>query len=101
MTGTANGFSTNLGGYADIAGGTSGAYSIFFNPAGFNSSGAQSTTFALSMSDKTGMAGATASNTLYVTANVVIVPEPGGLGLAGIGAVAAAWAATRNRRRAS
>ena len=98
VSGTGNGFSTNLNAYADIAGGSFGQYLVLVDPSGWGSSGLQTNTFILSTSDKTGMSGATASNTLYVTAQVVVVPEPGAVAIAGIGVSLAGWRMLRRRR---
>ncbi len=98
VSGTGNGFTTNLDTYTDIAGGQSRQYSVFVNPNSFLTSGTQSWTFTIGMSDKTGMSGATATNTLSVTANVVVVPEPGAIALAGIAIPAAAYMLRRRRR---
>ena len=95
VTGSGNGFSTNLNTYADIAAGNSRRFSVFFDPSGVSSN--QSTTFTIAMSDKTGMSGATNTNTLYVTAQVIVVPEPAGLALASIGVVVMGWISCRRR----
>ena len=100
VTGAANGFSTNLNTYTDIAGGSSRQFSIFTNTSGWTTSGLQTTTFTISMGDKVGMAGATASNTLSVTAEVIIVPEPEAIALAGLGIGLAGWLARRRRTQA-
>lgn len=99
VTGTANGFSTNLASYADIAGGGSSQFSILFDPTGLGSAGMQSTTFQIQMGDDPSLSGATATNTLFVTAQVVVVPEPISLGSAGCVAVGVALAWRRLRRR--
>ena len=98
VTGTGSGFSTNLGTYADLAGGASGQFSIFFDPSGFGTSNVVSATFTLATSDKQTLSGAAASNTLFVTANVVVVPEPAGVVLGVCGAAAAAYGLRRARR---
>jgi len=90
-----NGFTTNLGSYTDIAGGSSRQYWVTVDPTNFVTSGTQSWIFTLGMSDKTGMSGATSTNTLSVTAQVIVVPEPGAIALAGIGIASAVWALRR------
>ncbi len=93
VSGSGGGFTTNLGTYANIAGGQSGQYSISVDPTSFLSSGTQSRTFTISLGDPTNLSGAAASNTLSVTAQVIVVPEPGALALAlaGIGIGLAGW----------
>ena len=98
VSGSANGFSTNLDTYTDIAGGSSQQFSIFADTTGWTTSGTQTVTYTISTSDKVGMAGATSSNTLTVTANVVVVPEPATIALAGIAAACAGYMAWRRRR---
>ena len=99
VSGTANGFSTNLNTFTDIAGGASRQYSIFTDTTGWTTSGVQTATFTLSMGDKAGMAGATNSNTLSVTAQVIVVPEPGAIALALIGVSLAGWSLRSRHRR--
>jgi hypothetical protein len=95
VSGSGGGFTTNLGTYANIAGGQSGQYSISVDPTSFLSSGTQSRTFTISLGDPTNLSGAAASNTLSVTAQVIVVPEPGALALAGIGIGLAGWLVRR------
>jgi fibronectin-binding autotransporter adhesin len=98
VSGSGGGFTTNLGTYANIAGGQSGQYSISVDPAAFLSSGTQSRTFTISLGDPTNLSGAAASNTLSVTAQVIVVPEPGALALAGAGIGLAGWLVRRRRK---
>lgn len=101
VSGTADGFTTNLDTYADIVGGSSRQYEILVDPTRWNTAGLQTATFTLQMSDNAGLSGATATNPLSVTAAVVIVPEPGTLCGVGFGVALAAWwtARTRSPRR--
>lgn len=98
-TANGNGFSTNLNTYADILGGQSSFFTVTVDPtsAAFLTSGTQSKTFTIAMADKTGLSGGTSTNTLTVTANVVVVPEPGTLALAGMAVVGACWMISRRR----
>jgi fibronectin-binding autotransporter adhesin len=91
VSGSGGEFTTNLATYANIAGGQSGQYSISVDPTSFLSSGTQSRTFTVALGDPTNLSGAAASNTLSVTAQVIVVPEPGALALAGIGIGLAGW----------
>jgi fibronectin-binding autotransporter adhesin len=91
VSGSGGGFTTNLATYANIAGGQFGQYSISVDPTSFLSSGTQSRTFTISLGDPTNLSGAAASNTLSVTAQVIVVPEPGAITLAGVGVVLAGW----------
>jgi len=91
VSGSGGGFTTNLASYTNIAGGQFGQYSITVDPTSFLSSGTQSRTFTIALGDPTNLSGRAASNTLSVTAQVIVVPEPGALALAGIGVVAAGW----------
>lgn len=92
-----NGFATNLNTYVDILGGQSSPFTVSVDPTSFFTSGTQSKTFTISMADKTGLSGGTSTNTLTVTANVVVVPEPGTLALAGMAVVGAGWMLSRRR----
>lgn len=96
ITGSASGFSTNLAGYTDLAGGQSQPFTISFDTTSVAGQGLQSTVFQLAMGDKTSLSGATASNTLLVTANVIVVPEPVSTALPTCGI---AWLIWRGRRR--
>jgi fibronectin-binding autotransporter adhesin len=84
------------GSFTMIAGGTWANYSVSFDPTGLNAQGNYNRTFTFQMADQS-LPGGTATNTLSVTAAVIVVPEPGAISLAGIGIAAAAYAYRRRR----
>lgn len=94
------GFSTNLNTYSQIAGGTSQAFSVSFVPTG-STSGLFTRTFTINMADQQNLSGAASTNTLTVTANVIVVPEPGTMALASLGLGVVGFAAWRCRRRSA
>jgi autotransporter-associated beta strand protein len=76
------------------AGGTSGQFSLAFNP---TASGTYAQTYTLSFQDGGGYSGATARSPLTVTSTVVVVPEPAAIALAAVGTALATWIARRRR----
>ena len=90
----------NPASFAMIAGGTSASYSVSYDPTGMNTQGTFSRTFTFQMADQN-LPGGQATNTLTVTANVVVVPEPGTMALAGLGLGVIGFAAWRRRRRSA
>ena len=93
-------FTTNvLSSFADIGGGGSSQFSIYFDPTGIMTSGTQTRTFTISMRDKTGLSGGIASNSLTVLAEVVVVPEPATVILAAAGIGIGLAARLRRRRK--
>jgi fibronectin-binding autotransporter adhesin len=97
FTADSDGFSSGLTTFNDlVAGGTSSLFTATFNP---TSQGAFSKSFILSFSDKQSLSGASARRDLTINAQVIVVPEPGAMALAGIGAILAGWSLARCRRR--
>lgn len=90
-------FTTNLDTFSQIAGGSSQAFTISFDPSTLTTSGTVSRTFTINLADQQNLSGAQTTNTLTVTANVVVVPEPTAIALAALGASLAAWAIRRRR----
>jgi len=90
------GFSSGLSLFNNLfAGGTSSLFTASFTPGG---QGTFSKTFTLSFSDNRNLAGATSVRSLTINTQVVVVPEPGALALAGIGVGLAGWMAWKRRR---
>ena len=90
------GFASGLSTFNNLtAGGTSSLLTASFTPSG---QGTFSKTFTLSFSDNRNLAGATSVRSLTINTQVVVVPEPGTIALAGIGVLLAGWA-IRSRRR--
>jgi len=77
------GFASGLSTFNDLtASGTSSLFTASFTPGG---QGTFSKVFTLSFSDNRNLAGATSVRSLTINAQVIVVPEPGAIALAGIG----------------
>jgi len=101
------GFSTNfdLGGYSLIAGGSSSSFLAMYDTnASGTVSGTYTATFTFVTRDQQNLSGAnTTGNTLILTAQVVVVPEPATIALTGLGVGLAgliAWRRRMSRKRA-
>ena len=96
VTADGNGFASGLSTFNDLlASGTSSLFTFTFTPSG---QGSFNKTFTLQFSDNRDLSGATATRDLTINAQVIVVPEPGTLAIAGIGIAAAGWVAHKRRR---
>ena len=95
VTADGSGFSSGLSTFSNLfAGGTSSQFTLSFAPSG---QGTFSKAFTLSFSDNQSLSGASARRDLTINAQVIVVPEPTSMALAGIGIAATAWALRRRR----
>ena len=96
FTAASGGFDSGLIAFNNLAAGTSSPFSFAFTP---NGQGSFSKAFTLQFSDNRNLAGASNLRNLTINAQVIVVPEPGTLALAGIGVGLAGWACWKRRRR--
>jgi len=99
VTADGDGFASGLTTFDNlVGGGTSNLFSATFTPSG---QGSFSRQFTLSFFDNRNLSGATARRDMTINAQVIVVPEPGSLALAGAGVGMASWVCclTRLRRR--
>ncbi|NBW97495.1 MAG: PEP-CTERM sorting domain-containing protein, partial [Planctomycetia bacterium] len=95
VTADGGGFASGLSTFNNlVGGGTSSLFTLTFNPTG---QGTFSKTFTLSFHDNRNLSGAASRRDLTISANVIVVPEPGTLALAGLGIGVAAWALRRRK----
>ena len=95
VTADGSGFSSGLSTFSNLfAGGTSSQFTLSFAPSG---QGTFSKAFTLSFSDNQSLSGASARRDLTINAQVIVVPEPTSIALAGIGIAAAAYVLCRRR----
>lgn len=89
VTADGDGFASGLTTFDNlVAGGTSSLFTATFTPSG---QGSFSRQFTLSFFDNRNLAGAAARRDLTINAQVIVVPEPGGLVLVGGGVAIASW----------
>ncbi|MFM8495661.1 MAG: PEP-CTERM sorting domain-containing protein [Planctomycetia bacterium] len=96
VTANGDGFASGLSTFTNLlAGGTSSQFTFSFTP---SARGTFSKQFTLSFYDNQSLSGASARRDLTISANVIVVPEPGTLALAGLGIGVAGFTAWRSRR---
>ncbi|MCE9630443.1 MAG: autotransporter-associated beta strand repeat-containing protein [Planctomycetia bacterium] len=96
FTADGDGFTSGLTTFNNLGGGgTSSLFTFTFNPTG---QGTFSKTFTLSFYDNQNLSGASSRRDLTINAQVIVVPEPGSLALAGLGVGLVGWSLWARRR---
>jgi hypothetical protein len=99
VTADGDGFASGLTTFNNlVGGGTSSLFTFTFTPSAQGSFNRQ---FTLSFSDNQNLSGASTSRDLTIVANVIVVPEPGAIALAGVGIALVCWTAARRRCRSA
>lgn len=98
VTADGEGFASGLTTFNNlVGGGTSSLFTFTFTPSGQGSFNKQ---FTLSFSDQN-LSGASTRRDLTIVGNVIVVPEPGAIALAGVGIALVCWTAARRTCRSA
>jgi len=99
VTADGDGFASGLTTFNNlVGGGTSSLFTFTFTPSGQGSFNKQ---FTLSFSDNQNLSGASTRRDLTIVGNVIVVPEPGAIALAGVGIALVCWTAARRTCRSA